>query len=58
MANDDDTFTPATYTRVGEDGKTYELTAANPSDVVRLVFDGWTEKPAGGKAPKHAPAAS
>lgn len=50
MAKDDDTFTPVTFTRTGEDGRDRELVANSPADAVRLRFEGWTEKPASSRA--------
>lgn len=50
-----DAFTPIVFERTAEDGTKQELVATNPSDEVRLRFDGWTEKRAAGA--KNKPAA-
>lgn len=49
-----DDFTPIVFERTAEDGSNQELLATNPSDVVRLRFDGWTEKKAPAAAKKPA----
>lgn len=51
-------FTPIVFERIAEDGTKQELLANNPSDEVRLRFDGWAEKKSTAASRKTTPAAS